>query len=454
MEQQVITSEQIIAYNAWLLNEEKGPGTVEKYQRDVGALAAWLNGEAVTKERISAWKDSLLERGLAPVTVNSMLAAVNSFLRFTGWENCRVKFLKIQHRLFRDECRELTRSEYERLIAAAYAQGRERLALLMETICATGIRVSEVRYLTVEAVGHGKAEISLKGKVRTVLIPGKLCRKLLQYARAQKTASGEIFLTRSGRGISRKQIWAEMKAVCRAAGVPLAADTTVVPFPAFRAREFGVDLEIVSSTKYLAAGTGLGGLLVDYGTFDWSLRPKLARAAEVYGVAPREAFTAKLRREVHRNLGAYMTPQAAWQQSLGLETLEVRYARASRTASEVARALDGWPGIAAVNYPGLPSNRFYGVALRQFGEAPGAMLTFDLASQAACYGFLDRLQSICRATNLFDNKSLAIHPWSTIFGTFSEQVRREMDISPCTIRLSVGLEDAEDLLADIRRALE
>lgn len=245
-----------------------------------------------------------------------------------------------------------------------------------------------------------------------------------------------------------------LSAVCRAAGVPLAADTTVVPFPAFRAREFGVDLEVVSSTKYLAAGTGLGGLLVDYGTFDWSLRPKLARAAEVYGVASREAFTAKLRREVHRNLGAYMTPQAAWQQSLGLETLEVRYARASRTASEVARALDGWPGIAAVNYPGLPSNRFYGVALRQFGEAPGAMLTFDLASQAACYGFLDRLQSICRATNLFDNKSLAIHPWSTIFGTFSEQVRREMDISPCTIRLSVGLEDAEDLLADIRRALE
>ena len=245
-----------------------------------------------------------------------------------------------------------------------------------------------------------------------------------------------------------------LSAVCRAAGVPLAADTTVVPFPAFRAREFGVDLEVVSSTKYLAAGTGLGGLLVDYGTFDWSLRPKLARAAEVYGVAPREAFTAKLRREVHRNLGAYMTPQAAWQQSLGLETLEGRYARASRTASEVARALDGWPGIAAVHYPGLPSNRFYGVALRQFGEAPGAMLTFDLASQAACYGFLDRLQSICRATNLFDNKSLAIHPWSTIFGTFSEQVRREMDISPCTIRLSVGLEDAEDLLADIRRALE
>ena len=219
MEQQVITSEQIIAYNAWLLNEEKGPGTVEKYQRDVGALAAWLNGEAVTKERISAWKDSLLERGLAPVTVNSMLAAVNSFLRFTGWENCRVKFLKIQHRLFRDECRELTRSEYERLIAAAYAQGRERLALLMETICATGIRVSEVRYLTVEAVGHGKAEISLKGKIRTVLIPGKLCRKLLKYARKNKTVSGEIFLTRNGTSLSRRQIWAEMKTLCAKAGV-------------------------------------------------------------------------------------------------------------------------------------------------------------------------------------------------------------------------------------------
>lgn len=245
-----------------------------------------------------------------------------------------------------------------------------------------------------------------------------------------------------------------LSAVCRSKGVPLAADTTIVPFHVFRARDLGVDLEVVSSTKYLSGGaTGLGGLLIDHGTFDWSRSPKLAAAAQGYGIDAHGAFTAKLRREVHRNLGAYMTPQVAYQQSLGLETLEVRYERASRTALKVARGLQGIPGVVSVNYPGLESNRFHAVAVRQYGEAPGAMLTFDLASQEACYAFLDKLQLIRRATNLFDNKSLAIHPWSTIFGTFSEGVRRKMEVSPCTIRLSVGLEDAEDLLADIGRAL-
>ena len=247
---------------------------------------------------------------------------------------------------------------------------------------------------------------------------------------------------------------AALSAVCRAKGVPLAADTTVIPFHVFRAAELGVDIEIVSSTKYLSGGaTGLGGLLIDYGTFDWAFSPKLSAAASGYGIDPRGAFTAKLRREVHRNIGAYMTPQAAYQQSLGLETLEVRYGRVSKSALEVARGLEGMLGVVSVNYPGLRSNRFHEVAVRQYGEAPGAMLTFDLASQEACYGFMDRLELVRRATNLFDNKSLAIHPWSTIFGPFPEQVRLGMGLSPCTIRLSVGLEDAADVLSDIAQAL-
>ena len=153
------------------------------------------------------------------MTVNAMLAALNGFFRFLGRTDCRVKFLKIQRRLFREAGRELTRPEYERLHAAAQSRGQERLALLMETICATGIRVSEVKYITVEAARRGRADISLKGKIRTILVPNKLCRKLLKYAKAQKTASGEIFLTRSGKGLSRKQIWAEMKAICAAARV-------------------------------------------------------------------------------------------------------------------------------------------------------------------------------------------------------------------------------------------
>ncbi|MDE7042167.1 MAG: tyrosine-type recombinase/integrase [Oscillospiraceae bacterium] len=148
-----------------------------------------------------------------------MLSAVNRLLKFLGREECRVRSLRIQRRTFREQSRELTRGEYQRLLDAAAGLGRERLALLMETICATGIRVSEVQYITVEAARAGRTEIRLKGKIRTILLPSKLCRKLLKYARKQKTASGEIFLTRSGAPVSRRQIWREMKALCKEAGV-------------------------------------------------------------------------------------------------------------------------------------------------------------------------------------------------------------------------------------------
>ena len=148
-----------------------------------------------------------------------MLVSLNCFFTFLGKQEYRIRTLRIQRKLFRDDSRELTRAEYDRLIAAAQSAGKSRLALLMETICATGIRVSEVQYITVEAVEKGRAEISLKGKIRTILIPGKLRRKLLKYARKNKTVSGKIFLTRNGKGMSRKQVWAEMKAICEKAGV-------------------------------------------------------------------------------------------------------------------------------------------------------------------------------------------------------------------------------------------
>ena len=213
----VITQEALQRFAAYLRREEKSTGTVEKYLRDTAGFAAHMDGAPVTKESAAAWRDELLARGYAPVTVNSMVAAVNALFRFLGWEDCRVKSLRLQKRAFRDPSRELTRGEYERLVAAA--QGNPRLALLLEAICGTGIRVSEVKYLTVEAAKAGRADIFLKGKVRTILIPGKLCRKLLQYARKQKTASGEIFLTGSGKSLNRRQIWAEMKALCGKAGV-------------------------------------------------------------------------------------------------------------------------------------------------------------------------------------------------------------------------------------------
>ena len=206
-------------YESCLREEERSSGTIEKYMRDIRKFFRFLGGRELTKELVAEWKAALLQEGYAPVTINSMLAALNGFLRFIGMEDRRVRFLKIQRRMFRDPARELTREEYVRLVRTAKTRGKKRLALLIETICATGIRVSEVQYITVEAARNGWAEISLKGKIRTILLPERLCRKLLKYAGAKKITSGEIFLTRSGKQLSRRQIWFEMKQICKSAGV-------------------------------------------------------------------------------------------------------------------------------------------------------------------------------------------------------------------------------------------
>ena len=214
----IITTERIDAYCLSLLADERSAGTISKYRRDLTAFSRWLDGRIVTKETAADWKTHLLNSGYAPRTINSMLAALNSFFRFMDW-HIKVRFLKIQRQLFRETARELRRSEYDRLLAAAREDGQERLALLMETLCATGIRISELQYITLEAVRRGRADISLKGKIRTILIPRKLAKKLLAYARAAGIRGGEIFRTRTGRGLSRRQVWYELKRLCRAAGV-------------------------------------------------------------------------------------------------------------------------------------------------------------------------------------------------------------------------------------------
>jgi len=239
--------------------------------------------------------------------------------------------------------------------------------------------------------------------------------------------------------------------ICKQKSVPLVADTTIIPFCAFNAKSFGINIELVSSTKYISGGaTGVGGIIIDYGNFNWQSSPKLHKLAKEFGTS---AFTVKLRKEIHRNLGAYMTPQVAYMQSLGLETLTLRYERATSTCLKLVEQLEKLPEIKSVNYTGLPSNKFYTISKSQFGDKPGAMFTFNLESREACFSFMNKLKLIRRATNLFDNKSLAIHPASTIFGTFTPEVRKEMNVSDKTIRISVGLENVEDLYQDFVQAL-
>ena len=227
---------------------------------------------------------------------------------------------------------------------------------------------------------------------------------------------------------------ADLKAIADVAhrkGVPVIADSTVIPFTETSLKALGVDVEVVSSTKYLSGGgTSLGGLVIDYGTF-----PEINK---------------RVKYELLFNLGAYMTPQAAYMQTLGLETLDVRYQRQAGNALWLAQELGK---VVKVNYVGLENNPYHALALQQFGPTAGAMFTIDLASKEACFRFLNRLQLVHRATNLFDSRTLAIHPASTIFGNFPEEQLAEMDVRQTTIRLSIGLENKEDILADIKQAL-
>ena len=231
---------------------------------------------------------------------------------------------------------------------------------------------------------------------------------------------------------------ADLRAIAEIAhkkGVPVIADSTVIPFTETNLKALGVDVEVVSSTKYISGGgTSLGGLIVDYGTF-----PDINK---------------RVKYDLLINLGVYMAPQVAYMQTLGLETLDVRYQKQAANALWLAKAIRQEKAITQVNYIGLPDNPYYELSQRQFGPTAGAMLTIDLASREASFEFLNRLKVIHRATNLFDSRTLAIHPASTIFGLFPERQLEQMDVKQTTIRLSVGLEAPEDILADIRQALK
>ena len=217
--ERIITEKTIKDFSSHLKSEEKSQNTIEKYLRDVRAFAAAQNGEAVTKEAVMGYKQLLLEKGYAVRSINSVLASLNSLFSLLGWHDCRVKALKLQRQIFCPEEKELTKAEYERLCRAAQSKHNERLNLILQTICGTGIRVSELQFITVEAVKNGEAVVSLKGKTRTVFLVKPLQKKLLRYIAVQKIQSGSVFITRTGKPMSRTNIWREMKGLCEEAGV-------------------------------------------------------------------------------------------------------------------------------------------------------------------------------------------------------------------------------------------
>lgn len=213
-----LTKELIQKFRYYLIEEEKSSATLEKYIRDVTAFFVWLTGCELDKMTVLRYKEHLKENYM-PASVNSVLSSLNSFFEFNGWHGLKVKMLKIQKQIFAERSKELTKAEYERLLSAATEKNDRRLYYLMQTICSSGIRVSELSAITAEAVNAGKATINCKGKMRVVILPKELCRMLKEYAKRQKITSGPVFVTRTGKPLDRSTIWKMMKALCESAGV-------------------------------------------------------------------------------------------------------------------------------------------------------------------------------------------------------------------------------------------
>lgn len=217
MEERKLTENKIQSFRQYLIREEKSTATVEKYLRDVRAFSVYVGDSVVAKEVVMTYKKNLQTREYAVRSINSMLASLNSLLDFLGWSDCKVKCLKQQRQTYCAEDKELTKAEYMRLLEAA--RKKPQLQLVMQAICGTGIRVSELRFFTVEDIKRGEVIVNCKAKTRIILIPGRLRKLLLDYARKEKIHSGVIFLGRNGKPLNRSCIWAQMKQLCKDAGV-------------------------------------------------------------------------------------------------------------------------------------------------------------------------------------------------------------------------------------------
>ncbi len=240
-----------------------------------------------------------------------------------------------------------------------------------------------------------------------------------------------------------------LSAVIRERGVPLIVDNTLMTPYLFNCAGAGVDIEIISSTKYISGGaTSVGGLVIDHGSFDWSRAAKFRGRAAKFG---KMAFIAALRQEVYRDTGACLSPHNAYLQSLGLETMALRIDKSCQNAQYLAEFIAKRPEVTEVNYPGLTDSPSRPTASRQFNHKYGGVLTFDLNSIEECFSFMDALRVVRRATNINDNKSLILHPASTIFAEYSDEEKKRMAIRPTMLRLSAGIEDYEDLIIDLQK---
>ena len=219
MKGRILTKALLEKFREHLILEERSEATIEKYCRDVYAFTAYADGAEITKELAIAYKNKLKDDSYAVRSINSMLASINSLFAFLGWHDLKVKSIKVQQQIFCPEEKELTKAEYMRLVNTAKVKHNERLCLILQTICGTGIRVSELQFITVEAAKRGEATVSCKGKTRSVFIVRELQKKLLRYAAEQGIKSSCIFITRGGKPISRTNIWRDMKALCEEADV-------------------------------------------------------------------------------------------------------------------------------------------------------------------------------------------------------------------------------------------
>lgn len=218
MQERKITNELITEFEMYLYEEERSGNTIEKYMRDIRFFREWLQDRNIDKSVVIEYKKELCER-YAVKSVNSMLSSINAFFIFMGWYDLKVKTLKIQRRIFADKSKELSKTEYERLLAAAKNKNNERLYYLMQTIASTGLRVSEIKYVTCEAVRQGQAVINCKGKIRQIFLPKKLCQMLKEYIKSRNIKSGAVFVSKNGRPLDRSNIWKMLKDLCKSAGV-------------------------------------------------------------------------------------------------------------------------------------------------------------------------------------------------------------------------------------------